>query len=617
MKKSLFFLTAAAICLLAACDKKAAEVLPSEEAVVSEEIVLVDETPTFISARNGDASPATLASIDGSTAAFTWSTGDQIALYSGSWRKSEELESTYNATNAATFVLPAGINPGRADFAVYPASLVFDGASVRSASATDHSASALAITLPASYTLAQVQDNAAPTPMIAANAPDGDLEFKQIGALLRLTLNNVPKQTRAITFDFNGKKVQGDFTISSVTPGTSVVETSATAGDDDIITVLTPDIAAFTSGLVVNLPIPTGTYGEITVTTWDAASGGHKINSMTKPVKASADWAPARKAFGKRTVTLPVFTVDGSGKKVVFAPGNLQAVIGTAAVADADPAVASSWKFASEQYECVGRGTTSGDGGTNHANLAAGATVDLFCFVGASATYDSYGLVIASSANSTDHYGNTAGELLKSDFGHNVIDGYPADTWETPLSAEQVYVFSSRSSSILATIDGKAGARYVRAQITGVETFYNATAATSWKAAPFDNRFGFILFPDNYEHPAGVSAPPAANINNTSVNWDGTGNPAITDVTYTVADWKKLEAAGCVFFPAAGIRQYDSGQWKIGQLNAWAYYLCQNSNDSDGTKCKRFAGQPAATYFNAGGSARNNGSAVRLQRQVN
>ena len=613
MKKLLFSVSAAAVCLLAACSKNTAEVTPAEEETIVEEVSVIDAPPTYISARNVEEEPTPKSSIDGTTSAFTWSAGDQAAVFSGSWRISSELEATYGGTNNATFEFPAGINEGRADFAVFPASLVFNGSSVRPNSATYHTASALTISLPASYTLTQVQDDAVPTPMIATNAPDGELAFKQLCALLRLTLNNVPKQTRSITVDFNGKKVQGEFTLSNVTPGTTVIETADTDNDDDIVTVLTPDITEFTSGLVINIPLPAGTYGKVTVTTLD--EGGHKINALTQPVKKTGNqtWSPARKSFGKRTVILPVFTLNADGKKVVFAPGNLQAVIGTAAVANGTPAVASQWKFASEQYDCIGRGTTSGDGGTNHANLAEGATVDLFCFVGASATYDSYGLVIAQDASSAAHYGNVASETLKSDFGHNVIEDYAPDTWETPLSAEQVYVFTGRQSGVLTTLNGKP-ARYVRIKIKDVPTFYNATAATNWKAAPFTHRFGLLLFPDKYEHPSDVALPPADNINAAKIKWE----PGETDtklVEYTVSDWEKLEAAGCVFFPAAGIRQYNGGKWQIGQLNAWAYYLCKNGNAA--TTNIRLAGQPTDTYFNAGGSARNNGSAVRLQRQVN
>ena len=601
MKKSLIFVSAAAVCLLAACSKNAELDAPVPE--------VINATPTLVCAV-AETDPGLKSSVS-DAGAFAWSTGDQAALYSGGWQLSSALEATYDGTNSATFEFPAGINEGRADFAVFPASLVFDGSSVRPNSASNHTSSALTISLPDSYELAQVQDAMVPPMMIATNAPDGALEFKHIGAVLRFTLNSVPKQTRSITFDFNGKKVQGEFTLSDVAPGTTAVEAVDTEGDDDIITVLTPGISEFTSGLVVNIPVPLGTYGNVTITTLDEDS--HKINGLTLPVKKSAAWAPSRKALGKREVTLPVFTLNADGKKVVFAPGNLQAVIGTAAVANGAPAVASQWKFASEQYDCVGRGTTAGDGGTNHANLAEGATVDLFCFVGANATYDSYGLVIAQDAASATHYGNTASETLKSDFGHNIIEDYTPDTWETPLSAEQVYVFTGRQSGVLTTLNGKP-ARYVRIKIKDVPTFYNATAATSWKAAPFTHRFGLLLFPDKYEHPSDVALPPADNINAAKIKWE----PGETDtklVEYTLSDWEKLEAAGCVFLPAAGIRQYNGGKWQIGQLNAWAYYLCKNGNAA--TTNIRLAGQPADTYFNAGGSARNNGSAVRLQRQVN
>jgi len=299
MKKSLIFLNIAFACLLASCNKN------TEELVINEES-LPDAPPTYICARNGEATPDLKSSIDGTTGAFTWSTGDQIALFSDSWQISSALADTYDATNDATFEFPAGINSARADFAVFPASLVFEGTSVRSGSATDHTSSALTITLPGSYTLDQVQDDEISTPMIATNAPDGELAFKQIGAMLRFVLNNVPKQTRSIAFDFNGVKVQGEFTLYSVEPGESVVDVAETEGDDDIITVLTPDIDSFASDLVINVPVPVGTFNDVTVTTYD--ENYNKINALTLPVKKSASWTASRKSFGKRTVNLPVFT---------------------------------------------------------------------------------------------------------------------------------------------------------------------------------------------------------------------------------------------------------------------------------------------------------------------
>ncbi len=581
MKKYLF-VTVAASCLFAACTKEADHIIPSSEELF------------YINAVASETDPNLKSSVDDATAAFTWSTGDQIAVYAGKYVMSQPLESTYGGSANAQFAFTAGNNASRADFAVFPASLVFDGSSVRSSSASSHTASALTITLPASYTLAQVQDNEVSTPMIATNAPDGSLAFKQLGALLRVTLDNVPKQTRAITFDFNGKKVQGEFTLSSVEPGTTALATSATDDVDDIITVLTPDIAAFTSGLVINLPIPTGAYGSLTVTTWDAASSGHKINAITFTIRSNgADWEPVRKSSGKRSAILPVFSVSAS-KKVVLAPGMLQAVIQTAPVLNTTPAVADHWQFASEQFTIVGNNS-------GNKNMEAGATVDLFCWVGESATVDSYGL-ITLTAHSDDFNGNTAGELLKSDWGKLTIrdaDGgdYAPNTWFTCTGSEWNYFGASRATS---TLSGKANARYAKAQVNGI--------------------YGVLMFPDHYEHPAGVDLPKSDSINHgsTSISWkDNTEKYT----AYSLADWKKMEAAGCAFLPATGLRQVSGGNPSVGSTGstvyAMAYSMTVNSHPSDKTKQANWSTTTTATYPNATGGIRWNGKGVRLMRQVN
>ena len=594
MRKTIVIIAAVSVCLCA-CSKKEQNV--SENTSVR---------TVYIQAKSAD----TKSNIDGTSGAFSWSVGDQIAVYtSGGYKKSDALVAGDIAGSKASFGF-SGANAfdeaDRADFAVYPASMVFDELdAVRSGSASNHSAASLTITLPASYTRAQAENDASPWPMIATNAPDGELAFRALCALLRITVNNISKDADHIAISFPGQKVQGEFVLASAVPGTiSVVAEASAVSGDDAITITDLGISEFTSGLVLNVPVPAGTYTDVKVTAYDADN--HVIHAITTPIiNASTSWNPVRTKARRASATLPVFSVSAS-KKVVFAPGNLQAVIATAPVDNSAPGTAESWKFAEKQYDCVGRGTTAADGGTNHANMAAGTTIDLFCFVGASATYNSYGIVLTNDNNGS-FVGNVASELMKSDFGENVIDGYPANTWETQLSSEWGYVLNTRTAS---TLNGKANARYVRVMISGVPTFYNATAGTSWKAAPFTDRYGIILFPDAYEHPSGVPLP-AANINVATVKWDGTGDPAI--IEYSVSQWEKLEAAGCVFLPTAGIRQYNSGKWQIGQLNAWAYYLSKTGGAA--TTVYKLAGQPAEIYYSA--SARNVASAVRLQRQVN
>ena len=127
--------------------------------------------------------------------------------------------------------------------------------------------------------------------------------------------------------------------------------------------------------------------------------------------------------------------------------------------------------------------------------------------------------------------------------------------WKTLSSAEWKYLLDTRSAS---TVNGTANARYAKATVCS-----NA---------------GLIIFPDEYTHPSGVTAP--TSINTTSAEF--------TVNTYDASAWSQMEAAGIVFLPAAGFRigSYvyyvgDSGiYWSSTPLDSdYAYYLDFNSSN--------------------------------------
>ena len=113
---------------------------------------------------------------------------------------------------------------------------------------------------------------------------------------------------------------------------------------------------------------------------------------------------------------------------------------------------------------------------------------------------------------------------------------------------------------------------------------------------------GIIIFPDSYTHPDGVAAPTGINATDGS-SW--------SENRYTAADWAKMEAAGCVFLPAAGSRDHDfvdvvdeyGRYWASTYLisrDENAYVMCFENSDMNP----------------AGNSARYYGQSVRLVRDV-
>ena len=593
MKKYYYLMPAALVLFVTACN------------TIIEDNTPQDTNPdriTYIRAEGGESAKA---SINNTDATFTWNTGDRIAVYSDGYKISDELSSTYNGTNSATFSF-SGANAveenERANFAVFPARLVYDSSSDLYTS--DVTASSLKINLPASYTLDQVQDEVSPVPMIATNIKDGDLSFKSICALVRVSVENISKDAHHITVTFPGKKIQGEFTLTSVVPGTTGVVTAETDSDDDTITITDLGISSFTASLVVNVPVPTGVadtqeYNDIKVTVYD--SDNHKINAITTPLKVSAGvpvaWVPGRKASKKVTASLPVFTVGKStGKKVVFAPGNLQAVISTLAVTNNTPATASSWRFAAHQYDVVGNVNSNKNG-------VVGQPTDLFCWVGSSAVNSNYGLFIASTINSDYHGSSSSDNLI--DWGNLSIGSFSPGTWRTPTYAEWGWVVGAtygkedvagtdcRTSS---TVNGIDNARYAKAKVGSIN--------------------GLILFPDNYVHPYSVSAIVSSSINNRTLTMKASDVSSGNVSAYSTEEWDKMEAAGCVFLPTTGWRNdsfsignVPGGDWEEGDY--WS-----SSPNADVTKASHLSIQQSNIYPN-GGVARWRGEAVRLVRDLN
>ena len=149
--------------------------------------------------------------------------------------------------------------------------------------------------------------------------------------------------------------------------------------------------------------------------------------------------------------------------------------------------------------------------------------------------------------------------------------------WFTLTSDEWTYLFNTRSAS---TVGGTENGRYAKAKVNDVQ--------------------GVILFPDTYTHPDGVTAPTGVN---------ATGNTGWNGNNYTVADWTKMESAGCVFLPAAGLRNGSS----VGSLGTRGSYWSATPSDADWA---------CYVNFNSGGlypliaEHRYVGFSVRLVRQV-
>lgn len=471
---------------------------------------------------------STKATIADEDASFKWSVGDNIAVHvsngdSHIYVSTSGEGGASQAAASASFSVTYDSGYSRDAFAVFPSTIV-----AANASNYGQSGNTLDVTLPSTYTLAQVQGEVSPCPMIATNmASSTTWNFYQLCGLLRLTVNSIPPSTKRLEIDFDGKKVWGDFSIANPTPGTSSIATSVD-DDHDVITITNSGNTFYSGwgdGKVFNIPLPTGeytNYTNITVTAYNALSGGDAVLTVTRPFAYTAS-----NEYGtKRTASFPVFSINPSrSKRVIFAPGNLQATT-------TDLGANWTWSFAEHQYDFIGNGggntKISGNG-----SLSENGTVDLF---GWSTENNAYGIHKSKAAD--DYSGTFVDWGTIKTFGGIT---YPDNYWKTLSSGntdsyELWYMMRTRQTN--ATVNNIANARFTMATINTDGTSVN----------------GIILFPDYYEGPLvsteDITWGSKINDYNKYSDWGGT--------RCTKAGWKTLEAVGCVFLPAAGTREVVS-----------------------------------------------------------
>ena len=267
-------------------------------------------------------------------------------------------------------------------------------------------------------------------------------------------------------------------------------------------------------------------------------------------------------------------------KKVYFSKGNLQYTKST-----------GIWSFMDHQYSTVE--TTSQAIGDDYASQDV---VSLFGWGtsgwnNGNTYYQPYNTAYVNSSSKGYCYGptdgssytyNLTGTYANADWGHNAISngGNTANTWRTLTKDEWTYLFNTRSAS---TVNGTANARYAKAYL-------------------FGTTHGVIIFPDVYTHPAGVTAPTGINATNYT-SWDGN--------RYTATDWAKMEAAGCVFLPAAGWRDATT----IRKVNEYVRYWTSSTYNSAGSA--RNVGITESSMNPADYNQKNYGYSVRLVHVAN
>lgn len=241
-------------------------------AVGCEEEIALDAGDGILIGAQIDSEP-TKASFDGDSGEFGWSVGDHIALWNDGAYAKARLAKIIG--KVGYFALPLS-STSRDHYALYPFDILDEG----------HygvDPEGLWINYPDSYFVENSEsgwrDSVAvfsPTPMVAVNREGQMLHFKHVGAVIRLTLKNIPANTRIITFR-TGEKISGKFRVidpSSDAPYVKLDDDIA-SGRGDFVRI---HFRQVTSGEVtLNIPLPPGNYSMLRVTTHSdyntAASG--------------------------------------------------------------------------------------------------------------------------------------------------------------------------------------------------------------------------------------------------------------------------------------------------------------------------------------------------------
>ena len=251
-----------------------------------------------------------------------------------------------------------------------------------------------------------------------------------------------------------------------------------------------------------------------------------------------------------------VFSV-GEGKKVTFSPGNLQYTQSS-----------NTWSFAENQWDMIGTDNVTGGSvfsdpnyGYSKSGTALADKVDLF---GWSTSATNFGV------STSEDYDDYSGPFV--DWGTNKIGNDASNTWRTLTYNEWYYVVFNRPNA--SSLNGVA-------QVNGVN--------------------GLILLPDNWTCPSGVTFKSGFH-SSYDVDYYAVYQ------TFTAEQWSKLESAGAVFLPAAGVR-YGSNVYSV---QYYGSYWSATEGSSSNAYCLDF--DSGGAYLDSHG--RDHGLSVRLVKDL-
>ena len=318
---------------------------------------------------------------------------------------------------------------------------------------------------------------------------------------------------------FENQQAIVKFTLLDSVSGTAINASALSVSVGDTIYAAVPPASSATNVLYVALP----GISERTVTL-SAKMGDQWYNRTQAGVTfVNGQYYTVAAKLVPKGMLPGTFSV-GDNKKVHFSQGNLKYVNGT-------------WSFHTNQYDFMG--------GSSHS---VNDSTDLFGWVGNSSN-------VFTSAPAV--YGVDTSKTA-SDYGTSTSDALKADWCTLPISNGG----NAENSGWRTLTGGSNGAEWRYLFID------RSTYTRSYAKATVDNKCGVILFPDVYTHPTGLTALQSVNASSAAYN---------TTNNFDTAAWAKMEAAGAVFLPAAGLRNGSS----VSNVGNYGFYWSSSPDDSD------------------------------------
>lgn len=480
-----------------------------------------------------------------------WLEGDKISVIRGNssstntfatftidWANSTQAKAKFTGTINNTF-------EGQSYYAIYPAQsnlTLSDGGLLN------------CVAIPTQQTLTTNTFGNGNNTAVGAS-PNTDMYFRNLGGLAKIAvrgdiaIKSIKITNNAATYN----TLSGRGTIDLLTDNNLTIDWDDNNCADSVVATT----ANTTTGINVSggtwfyLVLPPCTLSNYTVTITDVEGGKHVQNfAPTTPVTISRAKVTMLGGFEVNEPLPPAFTVNSSGLKVTFSPGNLRYDNGT-------------WKWATPQYRY---------GGTDVADNIW----EHFGWSGANTNH--WGMSI--SEDDTDY----SGETFK-DWGQNsdLIDDLGTG-WRTLSYDEWNFIFrgTNRNNSVIFSGNNtRQDVRYARGRVNGVN--------------------GMILFPDGENLTIDLSTVAVPYGINTGS--DGSDGVDWSNVTYyTTKQWAIFENAGCVFLPAAGYRSGSS----VNNVGTIGYYW-SSTPSSDSPTLADYVGfnanvlSPVIVYYRHGG----------------